>query len=170
MLACRWTAENSRGPSNSKAISSGCPPKELLSQPTHLLPARTTEAQTSAAVECHSNRRSYNEYYVTLLPILYSIFYTRCFVSWLHSRLHVICSYLTYLSSFHFEIRSKYWHLRYGILNIKPGHKPGYHGTSQSNDISAEDQNTVISRSVGYYSIDPIQLGSSKPIICTIHC
>jgi hypothetical protein len=78
LLACRWTAENSRGPSNSKVISSGSPPKELLSQPTHLLPVRTTEAQTLAAVQCHSNRGYYTnimlQYCHSLKHMVYTTF------------------------------------------------------------------------------------------------
>jgi hypothetical protein len=69
LLACRWTAENSRGPSNSKVISSGCPPEELLSQPTHLLPARATETQTPASIQCHSNRRSYMNIMIEYCPL-----------------------------------------------------------------------------------------------------
>jgi hypothetical protein len=117
LLACRWTAENSRGPSNSKVISSGCPPKELLSQPTHLLPARTTEAQTSAAVQYHSNRRSYTN--IMLQYCKFSKVY--CIhdvwgVGCTPVSLLLVLSIFIYLLSFHFEIRSKYWHLIYDIL------------------------------------------------------
>jgi len=114
LLACRWTAENSRGPSNSKVISSGCPPKELLSQPTHLLPARTTEAQTSAALECHSNRRSYTNIMLHYCPFataycIHDVSGDGCTPVFMLSVLIII----KYLSSFHFEIRSYYWHLSY---------------------------------------------------------
>jgi hypothetical protein len=50
LLACRWAAENSRGPSNSKVISKGCPPNESLCHPTHLLSVQTKEQQASASV------------------------------------------------------------------------------------------------------------------------
>lgn len=77
---------------------------------------------------------------------------------------------ITYLSSFRFEIRSKYWHLTYDVLNIKPFTNQITTGAGQCNDISAEDESTIISRNVVYYSVDLILLGSSKPNICTIHC
>jgi hypothetical protein len=51
LLACRWAAENSRGPSNSKVISRGCPSNELLSHPTHLLSAQVREAQVLVSAE-----------------------------------------------------------------------------------------------------------------------
>lgn len=55
LLVCRWAAKNSRGPSNSKVIWTGCPPKVSLSHPIHLLSVYRKERQTSASVQSSNN-------------------------------------------------------------------------------------------------------------------